>query len=830
MAINPLNPLNVLEGAAIHGRKGAYVLGCFDQRITFYSQQVRGMALVHALHEQEILRGGPRIAVIGGGAAGVAAAAAALLASDGEVVLFEEADVLLKLQMGTDRRKLDPHIYNWPLGNSDDPVADLPVLGWNAGFSTDVREDVLRQFDELSNRTARLSLRKRHRVNAVDEVIGGGYQITALDIQANRQISEAFQIIILAFGFGLEATETVHGIGDKSYWDNAGIPGVEFRGRANPHYFVSGSGDGGLIDFVAAALANFDHAELIHTITNYPNRKDLERELLVIEAGARLDQAAGRSFDLFQLYTDRIAPLLEDNGLIEHIRRKLRPGVHMTLQTVDKSIFTLGSAILNRLAAFATIKACDTTAGHGFQHVACQTVSRVNGYVANAGEPAYRLDCEGQIIDADEVIIRRGTDRLTVRNPFVPLLGDYAQRHDAWRRRLGEEALVPALSNDAQDFFRIKARQLHLGGSRRRIEIAAAAIPMSVHLSVDGAAIKWSGELGPDRIAEAWHDGRGFVVTLSDGPTEIGPIAGAILRVAVHASHATVHANPLEWADPWTLLTTKSPHARGIVMPKLIGGNPGGAWQVRESTSSARLAGIVHRNLDSWILTQLDNHVSGFFVNEDDPGGHIGLEIAPDIRALMRETWRTWREAFMDDRDLLARFLRLLVSATDDDGDDVQVLVGPLKLPAIIGGTALALSIAAVWGETAPRGARPGNLLRRIADIERTGYGCAPDRILGKRPGTCASTHDWQTNFVLLALEGRFDLAKKAEEPFGVIEAGQPSLTDTSGAGPMMMWLTHELIQALSDGADAVRALLDTIEQQHFALLSTAIERRKEIS
>jgi hypothetical protein len=32
---------------------------------------------------------------------------------------------------------------------------------------------------------------------------------------------------------------------------------------------VSGSGDGGLIDFVAAALANFDHAELIHTITNY---------------------------------------------------------------------------------------------------------------------------------------------------------------------------------------------------------------------------------------------------------------------------------------------------------------------------------------------------------------------------------------------------------------------------------------------------------------------------------------------------------------------------------------------------------------------------------
>lgn len=123
----------------------------------------------------------------------------------------------------------------------------------------------------------------------------------------------------------------------------------------------------------------------------------------------------------------------------------------------------------------------------------------------------------------------------------------------------------------------------------------------------------------------------------------------------------------------------------------------------------------------------------------------------------------------------------------------------------------------------------PGNLLRRLADGERTGYGCAPNRILGKLPGTCAGTHDWQTNFVLLALEGRFDLVKKAAEPFGAIESDQPALTETVGAGPMMMWLTQELIQALSDGTDALRALLDEVERQHFSLLSAAIERRKKI-
>lgn len=187
----------------------------------------------------------------------------------------------------------------------------------------------------------------------------------------------------------------------------------------------------------------------------------------------------------------------------------------------------------------------------------------------------------------------------------------------------------------------------------------------------------------------------------------MGPVAGAMLRVAVHASQATVHANAVEWAEPWAQLTTKSPHARGIGMPKLIGGNTGSAWQVREATSSTRLAGIVHRNLDRWILTRLDGHLSDFFANEADPGGHIGLEIAVDLRALMTETWRIWRETFTDDSELLGRFLRLLVSATDDDGDDVQVLVGPLKLPSIIGCTSLALVIASVWGETAPRGARP---------------------------------------------------------------------------------------------------------------------------
>ncbi|MBL8598907.1 MAG: hypothetical protein JNL14_14325 [Devosia sp.] len=830
MADPVLSPLDVVDGASIRGRKGVYVLGCYDQRITLYSQQVRALALVHALAAQDYLRDRPRIAVVGGGAAGITAAAAAALASAGEVVLFEAAEDLLKLQMGTDRRKLDPHIYNWPRSNADDPIADLPILGWEAGPSSDVREDVVRQFEDIAGRTGNLIQLKRHRVTSVREIDGGAYELTVLDINENRERTEPFQIVILAFGFGLESTETVRGIGDKSYWDNAGIPGAEFRGRAHPHYFVSGSGDGGLIDFVAAASADFDHGAMIHTITNNPNRRDVEKELLAIEKEARRALTDGNPYNLFQAYSDRISPLVEANGLVAQIGRQLRPGVYMTLQTKDEKVFTLSSAILNRLAAFATIRACQTTEGHAFRHLACETVARVDGYVAAPGEPAYQLDCGGDLVMADDVIVRRGTDRNSVRQPFLDLLGDYDQQHEEWLNRLGEATLVPTLSNDAQDFFRSRAREAHVAGSRRRIALAAAAMPMTVHLSFEGAEVRWSGDRGPDRIGEAWDDGNALDVTLAQGPGVFGPVGGAMLRVAAHAFQVTVHAVPLDWSEPWRNLTAKSPHGGGMLMPKLVGGNPGGAWQIREATNATRLAGIVHHQLDRWILARVDTHLTNFFTSEDDPGGYIGLEIAQDLRRLMRRTWTSWRELLTDEPLLLARFLRLVVSATDEDNDAVQVLVGPRKLPSIIGGTALSLAVAAVWGATAPRGMRPGNLLRQIAGDERTGHGCAPDRIQGKRPSVCADTHDWQTSFVLLALEGRLDLAKRADEPFANVEADQPSLAETTGSGPMMMWISQELIEALALGTEALASLLEEVERQHAAPLLKAIERKENIS
>ena len=142
----PLLPQDVVEGSAVRGRPNLFVIGCYDRRITFYSQQVRALSLIHALKDLGYLNANPRIAVIGGGAAGVTAAAAAALVSNSNVTLFETAGQLLSLQSTTMRRRLDPHIYDWPAHDTIDPIADLPILDWESGTCLSVREDVLLGF------------------------------------------------------------------------------------------------------------------------------------------------------------------------------------------------------------------------------------------------------------------------------------------------------------------------------------------------------------------------------------------------------------------------------------------------------------------------------------------------------------------------------------------------------------------------------------------------------------------------------------------------------------------------------------------------------------
>jgi hypothetical protein len=64
---------------------------------------------------------------------GVTLAGALALTANVTVMLFERADVLLPLQRNSTRRRIDPHIYDWPREDADHEFAELPLLDWRAG-------------------------------------------------------------------------------------------------------------------------------------------------------------------------------------------------------------------------------------------------------------------------------------------------------------------------------------------------------------------------------------------------------------------------------------------------------------------------------------------------------------------------------------------------------------------------------------------------------------------------------------------------------------------------------------------------------------------------
>lgn len=829
---DPLLAQDIIDGAAVRDRPNLFVIGCFDRRITFYSQQVRALSLVHALKDQGYFNANPRIAVVGGGAAGVTAAAAAALVSHANVVLFESSAELLSLQSTTERRHLDPHIYDWPAYDTTDPIADLPILDWESGTCRSVREDVLVGFEDISVRLGqRLQRRMRHRVSGL-AVAAGGYDLSFVDLDgpalaAGNELTERFSLVLLAVGFGLEPHEPVQNIQSASYWSDAGVPVAEFEGRPTPRFFVSGAGDGGLIDLVAAGAMDFDHAGMIRTITQHPGIDEISATLAAIDVRARAADAAGDRFDFLSAYDDELLGQLTAIGLIAAVAGQLRPGVRLTLQTQHAEMFEVSTSTLNRLAAYLTIKACDADAQRTFRHLQCGAVARVAAPVP-APEPAadFWLDCAGQTVAADAVIVRRGPGRERVRGPFGDHLASYADTHREWLARYGDATLVPKLSGQARTLFREAAGDAQIPLSPRVQRQIAQQLPIPVQLRRDSHQVRWSGAIPANDLVRAWSSDQAFEIILPDGPDLLGPAAVAILRIVCHSRTSRLHASPALWSQHVRALSTNSQHAEGIAMPTIVGGNPGGAAQNPVSMASDILARRIHRALDSWLLEQLNAHLGTFFASNADPARAIGLTIAPDLRAVMAETWVHWHAAFGDDAALLSHFLRLMICAVgdDDNRDAGQVLVGPAKWKEIIRGIAVALAIAAAWQTTSPKGAGPGNLVRlRDGDSDWAGHGCAADLINGSDMSLCAAAYMWQTQFVILIVKTTIEVARNAERPFTQIATDQPALSETDGSGPVIMSINREFSEAVAAGLDALRALLAAVETRHFEALDKAI-------
>ena len=533
---------------------------------------------------------------------------------------------------------------------------------------------------------------------------------------------------------------------------------------------------------------------------------------------------AGLGFDFVVAYDADVGPIADELGLTDEIARRLAPGVQLHLQTREPELLSVRTAALNRLAVYLVRRACQRSARESFEHIVCADLVPV---APGAGEdaPAYAFDCGGRRIEVDAVVVRRGPDRDRARLPFADLLRDHAAAHDDWIRSFPDVAIAPTLSDDARKHFERLAREHHLPSPLHRRAADAAQIARRIKVTLYGSLARWTGDVAIADGACAWdRTGAPVALTIAATPAELGPLAHALGRLALHARGCTMWVDVARWEPFLDIITVNSRHADELEQPALLSIDSSSDLRP-ESHAPAEMARRLGEVLDRRCLAMIDEHLTGLIERSDDPGHIVDLEPAPDVALSMRVAWADWRRAFDRDPDLLARFLRLLVCAQDGAAaaDEAQTLVGPAKRKQLIRATAAALAVAAGWAGVSPCPAEPGNLARALpapgdppAVLANSGHVCAADRISGRSTPTEAATHLWGTDFVMLPmLTAPVAVEIRAAQRFDSTDGAEPTATSIGETASLVLSLDPKFKVAVATSRAEVARLLAEAEQTH---------------
>jgi len=265
----------------------------------------------------------------------------------------------------------------------------------------------------------------------------------------------------------------------------------------------------------------------------------LSARLLAIDERAREAEVRGEGFDFIAAYDAAIGDAADRLGLIDEMRRQLRPGVQLFLQTREPELLSIRTARLNRLAVYLMIKACERAEREHFDHVVCNE-ARVLPRGAGAARTMIEIDCGGRVIAADRVIARRGPAKDQILEPFAALLAGHAAEHDAWVRRFPKDSIAPELAPATHAHFARLARAARIPPPRYRLEEMRAAMPVRVKLSLTDDCARWSGDLAVDDVANAWSgDAPPLQLAVAADPDSLGcPLAHAVARLTIHAPRA----------------------------------------------------------------------------------------------------------------------------------------------------------------------------------------------------------------------------------------------------------------------------------------------------
>lgn len=841
-----LTPQDIIDSAAIPDVPGAFVLGCYDNRITVYSQQVRALELAHALQKSHYVSSGLDVAVIGGGAAGMTIAAALALQGAQSVHLFERSRELMPLQRHSLQRRLDPHIYNWPAQGAENEEAELPILDWKSGAASDVRTTLVQQYVSIEKAVGgRLVKRCDSRVMSITS------DGNAFEIAFERDTPDGgretrrhtVDLVVLAIGFGLESLRSVEGIVDQTYWLDSGVPAGFVEGKARPSVAISGNGDGGLIDLIAAASRDFDHNTMIRLITRRANISRLHAPLLAVEGLARTAEARGEGFNFIAAYDREVGEIADALGLTDEIGAQMHPGIQIYLQTREKEVLSTRTATLNRLAVYLVKRVCDRSPRDTFNHVISNEVVLIPLPHRPAGEapppvdpeaPALNLDCDGHYVGVDRLVVRRGTQRDVVRQPFAEMLRSYPDAHGAWVARFRDAAIAPVLSGEAHGHFIERARAHGLQLSRHLGAEAAGGVARRIKLASDAGGARWSGDVLLDDVATVWDPGLpATAITVQSPPPQLESLAYAISRLALHAPGCTMHVNVARWDRFLKGLTIDSRIAEELELP-MLRAVAGTSERVPVSLGLDAMAERLNRAMDRACLQFIDTHILGLLEREADPSYFADLRPAGDVAEQMLSDWTSWKAGFDADPELLSRYLRLLICARDstDTACEAQTLVGPRKKKLLIRATAAALAVTAGWTGTAPHAREPGNLARPLTgDLARdhTGHVCAAERIDGQKLAVEAASFLWRTDFVLLPMISTpVAVALEAEKRFDLMDRGDPDFTGSGIPPSLMLSVDPGFQQAVNTGLEAVSSWLARAQATHSATFTGEIEAERE--
>jgi hypothetical protein len=538
----------IIAEALIPETHSIFVLGSFEQRVTVYAQQVRALNLIDAILSRGLLQDTGSVAIVGGGVAGITAAVGLARAAPNlkALDLFESRSNVLELQHHSSRY-LHPHFYDWPNVGSDNPDAQLPLMNWTAGSAGEVAAALRAQFDD----TRRSSILSFQPDLGVTGLRPSNTSTVRVLVPGTSSLGKIYDIVILAIGFGLEAFLD----GDTpSYWLPSQMSAALLTNQPDPLLFVSGNGDGGLVDFLMAAFNAMEHraiCELILGLDLGPAMATLK----LIEQEAWAD--GGDVLDLLALYRDRVHNLVPQ-PVWQTIIANLRPHARIRFHTNEARLLRRTTALHNRLAVFLVI-AADHAIERNLIEITTDTVFAgavpVTGEITLAGSAPFM---------PYRRFLRLGPDSGPNLEPFEATLANFPNRVRASATRPESPQLTPA----ARARFQAAAAAA-VAGFAAPPPVAASALTGGVNhllLRSNGTDIEWLGQITPAESEQYWVGGRPLTVHTEISAADAGPLIATIARIGVHVPDFVIHARDVYG---WRAAMTKLCAARELPGPDL---------------------------------------------------------------------------------------------------------------------------------------------------------------------------------------------------------------------------------------------------------------------